>query len=81
MTALQYFRYAAYALIAVGLINLRYQSGKGDLALTTTLIVGIGVFIFALTYLNVGKKFLATRAGKSLTTALAIGAGLLAILN
>lgn len=81
MTALQYFRYAAYALIAVGLINLRYQSGKDNLALTTTLIVGIGVFIFALTYLKSGQKFLATLAGKSLTAVIAIGAGLLAILN
>ena len=25
MTSIQYFRYAAYALIAIGLINLRYQ--------------------------------------------------------
>jgi hypothetical protein len=27
MTSIQYLRYVAYALFAVGIINLRYQSG------------------------------------------------------
>ncbi|MFM1938036.1 MAG: hypothetical protein RLZZ320_894 [Actinomycetota bacterium] len=73
MSALQYFRYTAYALIAVGLINLRYQSGKSNLSTTTLLIVGAGIAIFALTYLNFGKKVIVAMA--------AVAAGLLAILN
>ena len=81
MTSIQYFRYGAYALIAIGLINLRYQTGKDDLATTTFLIVGAGVLIFALTYLNAGKKYLATVPGKILTTLVAVAAGLFAILN
>lgn len=81
MTALNYFRYVAYALIAVGLINLRYQSGKADLPLTTTLIVGVGVLIFALTYLKFGQRFLTTNLGKVLTSIFALAAGVLAILN
>lgn len=81
MTALQYFRYVAYALIAVGLINLRYQSGKSDLVYTTLIIVGVGVVIFALTYLSVGKKFLSTAGGKVVTAAAAIVAAAVAILN
>lgn len=81
MNALQYFRYAAYALIAIGLINLRYQSGKGDLTLTTLLIVGTGLVIAALTYLSFGKKFLATTAGKVIVTLVAVAAGVFAILN
>lgn len=80
MSALQYFRYIAYALIAVGLINLRYQSGKSDLALTTILIVGVGAMIFALTYLQAGKRYLATTAGKSLTGVIALIAGIIAII-
>lgn len=81
MNPLQYFRYAAYALIAIGLINLRYQSGKSDLALTTVLIVGAGVVIFALTYLGFGKKLLATWAGKIIVSLVAVIAGIFAILN
>lgn len=81
MTAINYFRYIAYALIAVGLINLRYQSGKADLTLTTSLIVGVGVLIFTLTYLKFGQSFLASKLGKALTAITALAAGLLAILN
>jgi len=40
MTSLQYLRYVAYALFAVGIINLRYQSGEEDLGIRTVLIVG-----------------------------------------
>ena len=81
MSALQYFRYTAYALIAVGLINLRYQSGKSDLSTTTFLIVGTGAVIFALTCLGFGKKFLTSLGGKVIVSLAAIAAGLLAILN
>lgn len=81
MSALQYFRYVAYALIAVGLINLRYQSGKSDLASTTLIIVGVGVAIFALTYLSVGKNFLSTTGGKVVTAVAATVAAAIAILN
>ena len=81
MSKPNYFRYAAYALIAVGLINLRYQSGKSDLKTTTFLIVGTGVVIFALTYLNFGKKFLNSSVGKVIVAMAAVAAGLLAILN
>jgi len=56
MTSLQYLRYVAYALFAVGIINLRYQSGEEDLGIRTFLIVGTGVVLFALTYFNFGKK-------------------------
>jgi hypothetical protein len=81
VSALQYFRYTAYALIAVGLINLRYQSGKSNLSTTTLLIVGAGIAIFALTYLNFGKKFLNSSVGKVIVAMAAVAAGLLAILN
>ena len=81
MSALQYFRYTAYALIAVGLINLRYQSGKSDLTAVTALIVGVGVVIFTLTYFKAGQKFLTTTAGKSLTAVVALIAAIVAIVN
>jgi uncharacterized membrane protein YhiD involved in acid resistance len=81
MTSLQYLRYVAYALFAVGIINLRYQSGEEDLGIRTVLIVGTGVVLFALTYFNFGKKTLGTPAGKILAWIAAIAATLFAILN
>ncbi len=81
MSTPNYFRYTAYALIAVGLINLRYQSGKSDLNTTTLLIVGTGAVIFALTYLSFGKKFVTSLAGKVIVSVAAVAAALLAILN
>lgn len=81
MSKPNYFRYTAYALIAVGLINLRYQSGKSDLSTTTLLIVGTGAVIFALTYLNFGKRILNSLAGKVVVSLAAVAAALLAILN
>ncbi len=81
MTSLQYLRYVAYALFAVGIINLRYQSGEEDLGIRTVLIVGTGVVLFALTYFNFGKKALATPSGKILAWVAAIAATLFAILN
>ena len=81
MTSLQYLRYVAYALFAVGIINLRYQSGEDNLAARTFIIAGTGVLIFALTYFNLGKKALTKTSGKVIAWLLAIAATLFAILN
>jgi len=81
MTSIQYLRYVAYALFAVGIINLRYQSGEENLGIRTLLIVGTGIVLFALTYFSFGKKILATPAGKILAWIAAIAATLFAILN
>ena len=81
MTSLQYLRYVAYALFAIGLINLRYQSGEENLGLRTFLIVGTGLTLFALTYFNLGKSVLSTSAGQVMAWLIAIAATLFAILN
>ena len=81
MTSANYLRYVAYALFAIGLINLRYQSGESDLPLRTLIIVGTGILIFVLTYLKGGQKFLNHSLGKSLAWLVAIAATLFAILN
>ena len=81
MSPLSYLRYLAYALFALGLINLRYQTGASDLILKTVLISGTGVIIFALTYLNFGKALLAKSFGRTITWAIGIAAIIFAILN
>ncbi len=81
MTSLQYLRYVAYALFAIGLINLRYQSGEDNLGMRTSLIVGTGILLFAMTYFSFGKSFLAKPVGKIAAWLVAIAATLFAILN
>lgn len=81
MSPLSYLRYLAYALFALGLINLRYQTGATDLALKTGLISGTGVVIFILTYLNFGKAFLAKSFGRTITWIIGIAAIIFAIIN
>jgi hypothetical protein len=81
MNPLSYLRYLAYALFALGLINLRYQTGASDLALKTVLISGTGVIIFALTYLNFGKAFLVKSFGRTITWIIGIAAIIFAIIN
>jgi hypothetical protein len=81
VSPLSYLRYLAYALFALGLINLRYQTGASDLFLKTVLISGTGVIIFALTYLNFGKALFAKSFGRTITWVIGIAAIIFAIIN
>jgi len=81
MSPLSYLRYLAYAVFALGLINLRYQTGASDLILKTVLISGTGVIIFALTYLNFGKALFAKSFGRTITWIIGIAAIIFAIIN
>ena len=81
MSPLSYLRYLAYALFALGLINLRYQTGASDLFLKTVLISGTGVIIFALTYLNFGKALFVKSFGRTITWVIGIAAIIFAIIN
>ena len=81
MSPLSYLKYLAYALFALGLINLRYQTGASDLFLKTVVISGTGVIIFALTYLNFGKALFAKSFGRTITWIIGIAAIIFAIIN
>ncbi|MFM8843510.1 MAG: hypothetical protein ACKOFJ_04725 [Actinomycetota bacterium] len=81
MTSINYLRYISYALFAIGLINLRYQSGEDNLAIRTLLIVGTGIVLFGLTFFEPGKRILASKSGKSIAWIVAISATVFAILN
>jgi hypothetical protein len=51
MNQLNNYRFGSYALLAMGLINLRYQSGSvGNLSTSSVLIV-IGGAVFILTFI------------------------------
>ncbi|CAB5060251.1 hypothetical protein MCERE155_00254 [Candidatus Nanopelagicaceae bacterium] len=65
-----------YLLLAVGLINLRYQTGQADnLGKSLTLIVP-GALLLAITFIDGGKKWLQTTVATA--TVLTVGGILLA---
>ena len=65
-----------YLLLAVGLINLRYQTGQdNNLGKSLTLIIP-GALLLAITFINGGKKWLQTTAATA--TVLTVGGILLA---
>jgi hypothetical protein len=69
------YRMGAYAALAAGLINLRYQSGS-DSNLSKSLVLIIpGLFIFAISFTNFGKKWMQTQ--KAAAFSLAVGGLLL----
>ena len=65
-----------YLLLAVGLINLRYQTGQeNNLGKSLTLILP-GALLLAMTFVAAGKKWLQTTAATA--TILTVGGILLA---
>jgi hypothetical protein len=75
------YRMGGYLLLAVGLINWRYQNEDAGIASRSLLIVIPGVIILAMTFIKPLDKFLASRAGMLVVTV--IGAVLvgLSLLN
>jgi len=58
-----------YLLLAVGLINLRYQTGQDDnLAKSLTLVIP-GALLLAITFVDAGKKWLHTKAATAFVIA------------
>ena len=65
-----------YLLLAVGLINLRYQTGQdNNLGKSLTLIIP-GALLLVITFIDAGKKWLHTKAATAIVIA---GGGLLVI--
>ncbi|CAB4936355.1 unannotated protein [freshwater metagenome] len=70
------YRMGGYLLIAVGLINLRYQTGHNGVLLHSLIIIIPGVLLLASTWRSSAMRFLQMRAGKTL--AIVIGLALIA---
>jgi len=65
-----------YLLLAVGLINLRYQTGKNSVLTHSLILIIPGALLLASTFTNAGKKWLHTKAATAIVIA---GGGLLVI--
>ena len=57
-----------YLLLAVGLINWRYQNADAGIATRSLLIAIPGVLIVAMTFIKSLNKFLASRVGMAIVT-------------
>jgi hypothetical protein len=58
-----------YLLLAVGLINLRYQTGQeSNLAKSMALVIP-GALLLAITFVDAGKKWLHTKAATAIVIA------------
>ena len=75
------YRMGGYLLLAIGLINWQYQNDDAGIASRSLLIAIPGVIILAMTFIKPLDKFLASRAGMAIVTA--VGAVLvgLSLLN
>jgi hypothetical protein len=69
------YRMAAYAALAVGLINLRYQTGaESNFAKSAALFIP-GALLLLVTFTSAGKKWLESRTAALILSI--IGSGLL----
>lgn len=68
-------------LIALGLINWRYQSAESTSALNSSLIIGIGIALVALLFLPATRGIFVQRTVKVLTWVIVAGAVIFAVLN
>jgi len=60
---------AAYGALAVGLINLRYQTGADQNLFKSLILIIPGILLLAISFIDAGKKWLATKvAAQAVTT-------------
>lgn len=52
------YRFASYALLAIGLINLRYQSGNAGNLNTSSVLIGLGILGLLITFIPPLKSIL-----------------------
>ncbi|MEY4087194.1 MAG: hypothetical protein RIU70_304 [Actinomycetota bacterium] len=57
---------AGYLLLAVGLINLRYQTGKSSVLTHSLILIIPGALLLASTFTEAGKKWLHTKAATAI---------------
>jgi Ca2+/Na+ antiporter len=67
MITINNYRFGAYALFAMGLINLRYQTGSEDNLSKSAVLIAVGAIVLALTFIPKLKDFFMRKVVKSLS--------------
>ena len=75
------YRMGGYLLLAVGLINLRYQNGQSEILKNSLLIILPGVLILIATWIPAVAKMLLPKSSQILVTTLGALLALYAIVN
>ncbi len=68
------YRYGAYALLAIGLINLRYQTGSSNNLNNSSVLIGLGLIGLLLTFIPASKKLLLRKIVKNFALVVFIAA-------
>ena len=64
------YRFGAYALFAMGLINLRYQTGAAGNLSKSSVLIAAGAIVLGLTFISKLKDFFMKKLVKSLSLVL-----------
>ena len=64
------YRFGAYAVLAMGLINLRYQTGADGNLSKSSVLIGIGVVVLLATFIPRVSNFFMNRIVKLISLAL-----------
>lgn len=75
------YRMGGYLLLAIGLINLRYQSGQSEVLRSSLLIIVPGVLLLIATWIPVTAKFLIPKISQILVTIVGTLLAVYAIVN
>ena len=66
MNPLNNYRFGSYAILAMGLINLRYQTGNDSKLFKSLVLIMLGAVAFIATFIPVLKAILLKRVSKML---------------
>ncbi len=66
------YRWGGYLLIAIGLLNLRYQTGQPGVLTHSLIILTPGVLVLILTVIPATVKILNTKAAKMISIVVGI---------
>jgi hypothetical protein len=64
------YRFGAYAILAMGLINLRYQTGAGENLSKSSVLIAVGALVLVLTFIPKLNDFFMKKMVKSLSLVL-----------
>ena len=72
MNPLNNYRFGSYALLAMGLINLRYQTGSEANLSTSSVLITVGLLVFIATFIPKFSTFLLGKIIKKISLLLLV---------
>jgi hypothetical protein len=72
MNPLNNYRFGSYAILAMGLINLRYQTGSEANLPTSSVLITVGLLVFIATFIPKLSTFLLGKMVKKISLLLLV---------